>query len=571
MTTPTWYQDAIGYQIYPRSFADSNGDGVGDLRGIINKLDYLKSLGINLIWFSPFYPSPQFDVGYDVANYTDIDPEYGTLAEFDELLAECHKRGIRVMLDYVMNHTSEQHEWFQKSRQSRDNAYADWYMWHDGVDGEPPNDWEAGFGGSAWTFDEQRGQFYYHFFFKEQPDLNWNNPDVKEAMFNVVRFWLDRGIDGFRIDAISTLFEDPDLTPVNDDRSIAELWLERFESGGEWANHIGDKLRYQHGLPALYGVLRDLRKLVATEYPDRVLLGEESDVRLYGNGTDQLHSLFNFDWADISAPDAPRIRKMLQKRLAVVPDGAWECNTVGNHDRPRSFGKVKSGKHNIIRYEQALAVTMFLQGTPMFYYGEEIGMSDFYLEHLEQFRDNIGVWAYNALIDILGKSESDALKLSQEMVSRDKNRTPMQWENAPNAGFSPEGVETWLPMNPDFSKGINVADQESDPASILNRFRELTKVRHEYPSLRRGRFDMVNAAPQTVFGFWRHYEQESCIVAFNMSAEPVTASLGMTRVHKAYSNVSGGMVDPTQLRRFAPHLDLAALPLHPYEIFIGIV
>jgi alpha-glucosidase len=280
-----WWETIVFYQIYPRSFADTNNDGVGDIPGIIGKLDYLDWLGVKGIWLSPHYPSPQVDVGYDIADYTDVEPDYGTLVDFERMLAEIHKRDMKLILDLVLNHTSDQHRWFQESRSSKDNPKRDWYIWRDGVDGGPPNNWESEFGGPAWTYDEHTGQWYYHYFLKEQPDLNWRNPDLKAAMFDATRFWLDMGVDGFRLDALSTLFEDPDLTPHHSSHTAIDIlrrrWVGEPDDGVPFTALVSELFNYQLGLPEAFDLIRAFRVLV-DQYDDRFLVGETVDTRLLG-------------------------------------------------------------------------------------------------------------------------------------------------------------------------------------------------------------------------------------------------------------------------------------------------
>lgn len=568
MSLPKWWQDAIGYQIYPRSFADANDDGIGDLPGIIEKLDYIQSLGVTLLWLSPFYPSPLFDMGYDVADYTAIASEYGTLADFDRLIGEAHRRGIRIMLDVVLNHTSTEHPWFKASRASKDNRYRDWYIWRPGkAEGEPPNDWEAGFGGSAWEYDAQTNEWYYHYFFKEQADLNWRNPAVVRALHESLRFWLARGVAGFRLDAIEVIFEDEDLTPADFPLSILQLWIDSWENNeANWNNSFDAKMRHQVNLPEVHDAIRDLRQLTDS-YQQIVLLGETWGTELYLNGQDGIHSAYFFDWTDIASPNAPALRSALKKRLPKVPRGAWDCVTVGNHDRPRLWGKVaQADALDDRRYELVLATTMFLHGTPMFYNGEEIGMADVYLDNLSQFKDGIGLWAYHALVEH-GWSHEDAFTRTQQMIGRDKNRSPMQWANAPHAGFS--SLTPWLPVHPNYAEGVNVADQENDPESHLNRFRRLARVRREYVALRRGDFAVI-AGTGDVFAAWRHTRQQSLLLAINMSSEPQDAALGIQKARRAFSNY-GTLIPASEIQRENANFDLARLSLRPYEVFVGLV
>lgn len=530
MTTPTWWQNAICYQIYPRSFADSNGDGIGDLPGITAKLDYLQGLGVTALWISPFFPSPNFDWGYDVADYTAVAPEYGTLADFDTLLQQAHQRGIRILLDLVLNHTSDQHDWFQQSKSSRDNPYRDWYIWRDGgPNGEPPNDWEAIFGGSAWQYDETTGQFYYHYFFPEQPDLNWRNTAVKQAMFDAVRFWLDRGVDGFRLDAIGSVYEDPALPNTDVEASLAELFMDArtglFEEGG-WDAYRA-KMRYQQNLPEVYDLMADLRALI-DEYDERLLLGETAEVEYYGRGDNGLHSVFNFEVLNVQPPlNTAEIRRVLTERLPQIPEGAWESNTIGNHDRSRSYSFFADGTADRQRAQLALAMTLFLRGTPVIYYGEEIGMRDGTLpDNPDDFQDGLGTWFYHAVRRQRGLNHEEAWRLASYFC-RDRCRNPMQWADAPNAGFAPASVSPWIPANADYAEGINVAAQENDPTSMLAFFKSLTAVRQQNEALRLGNFDLVPDTGEALI-FWRTTAEQRCLVALNFGTEPVHLALGET-------------------------------------------
>jgi alpha-glucosidase len=551
--TPQWWQNAVCYQIYPRSYADSQGDGIGDLAGITRKLDYLQWLGIDALWVSPFNPSPQFDWGYDVSDYRDVDPEYGTLADFDTLLEEAHQRGIRILLDLVLNHTSDQHPWFQASRSSRDNPYRDWYIWRDGRAGTAPNDWEALFGGSAWQLDETTGQYYYHFFFPEQPDLNWRNPEVQQAILDTMRFWFDRGVDGFRLDAITHLFEAENLPDSGSEVSLEKLFFNIrmgvFDAGFE---KIGAKIRYQQHLPENHSAMQALRRL-ANAFPGRVLLGETMDPAYYGGGRDALHSVFNFDIIKPSL-DAGEIRAALLSRLTELPDGAWECNTIGNHDRRRSYSVFADGQHDDLRARAALGMTMFLQGTPVFYYGEEIGMQQLPPRSAAEFRDELAIQAYHSLVNRYGIDEATAFENVAAHSCRDGCRTPMQWDASPNAGFTSPDAVPWLPVHPNHQAGVNVADQQADPHSLLHFFRKLVQVRKKLQALRIGTMAIL---PDTgdLLVFWRELPDQACLVVLNFSSQAVNLPPAAHALRLAY--------------RSAPEAPEAGR-LAPYEIWIGV-
>jgi len=525
-----WWQKAVFYQIYPRSFADGNGDGIGDLRGITEKLDYLKDLGVDAIWLSPHYPSPQVDCGYDIADFVDVAPEYGTLEDFRHFLSAAHARGLRVILDLVLNHTSDQHAWFLESRSSRDNPKRDWYVWKDGVEGQPPNNWVSPFGGPAWEYHAHTGQYYYHFFFKEQPDLNWRNPQVKAAMWDVVRFWLEMGVDGFRLDAIGTIYEEEDLRPHTAGASLDDLYrLKRMAQTPEEhkaARAVEDAIfEHQHDLPGMHELMRELRSVV-DEYEDRVLIGETHDILYYGSGEDELHLIFNFPLMRNSDLTVERVRANQALRLAALPPGAWPCNTLGNHDSSRMFSYFGDGQNNDAQARMHLALLLTLKGTPVLYNGEEIGMSDTLITRLDQFRDPLSPLAYHQEIKLLGKPADEAL-LYAALSGRDKGRTPFQWSNAANAGFCPPGVTPWLPVNPDYARGVNFAEQVGQTGSLFETYRELLRTRRANPALVSGDYQLLIEDDPDCLIFLRACASQTCLVALNFSAQPQQVRLDM--------------------------------------------
>lgn len=568
MTELKWWQKAVFYQIYPRSFADGNGDGIGDFAGMISKLDYLKDLGVDAVWLSPHYPSPQFDCGYDIADYTDVEPEYGNLEDFTRFLVGLHARGMRLILDLVLNHTSHMHSWFLESRSSKDNPKRDWYIWKDGVNGGPPNNWYSTFGGSAWEYDEQTGQYYYHFFFKEQPDLNWRNPEVKQAMFDAVRFWLDLGVDGFRLDAIGTIFEVPEMT--NHDVPYTQAELSRMwrsaktdEEHKQMRKYFEAMFKMQVDQPGMHELMKELRQVVE-EYEDRMLVAEDSDIAYMGNGSDEIDLVFNFPLMRTPGKLTPaHIRKNQQERLAelaaVSPD-AWPCNTLGNHDSPRLFSRFGDGVHNAELARVNLALMLTLKGTPFLYNGEEIGMTDLMLEDISQFRDLLGVFYYNLMTKELGMPADEALKMANQS-SRDKNRTPMQWANEPNAGFSPAGVTTWLPVNPNYAEGVNVADQMNDPGSMLTFYKTLLAVRKSTPALIEGEYVSLEDEAETHLVFLRRSSAQTCLVVLNYSAE--NRELDLSKAGKS------ARVVYSSEKPAGNSIALAGVRVSPFEIFIG--
>jgi len=559
-----WWQKAVFYQVYPRSFADANGDGIGDLPGLIARLDDLKDLGIDAIWLSPHYPSPMIDCGYDIADYTAVAPEYGTLADFKRLLDEMHRRDLRLILDLVLNHTSHEHPWFVESRSSRDNPKRDWYVWKDGVDGGPPNNWNSTFGGPAWEYDPATGQYYYHYFFKEQPDLNWRNPEVKQAMFDAMRFWLDLGVDGFRLDAIGTIYEDPSYADHTSAYSQAELFsLERGEGRPELSESFMVEWKKMFGLqtdlPEIHDLMRALRRVV-DEYPDRMLVGETDDLAYCS--PDELHMVFNFPlmWSDQLTPQV--IRSNQAKRLAELPARAWPCNTLGNHDESRVYSHYGDGRNNDDLARLSLALMLTLKGTPFLYNGEEIGMTNLYLEDISQFRDTLGVFIYNVETGLFGIDPQAALQRAAKM-SRDRCRTPYQWKNAPNAGFCPPQVTPWLPVNPNYAAGVNFAEQKDDPASLLPFYKRLLRLRKETPALIGGDYSPLDSGDD-VFAFLRRIPGgQTCLVALSFSPLEQSvdlSALGRGRLEILYAGSTHAF----------PQDELpASLRLAGYEILIA--
>lgn len=557
MTMLKWWQRAVFYQIYPRSFADGNGDGIGDFTGMIAKLDYVQQLGIDAIWLSPHYPSPFLDCGYDIADYTAVAPEYGTLADFKAFLTGAHERGIRVVLDFVLNHSSDQHAWFQESRASRTNPKRDWYVWRDGRDGGPPNNWASIFGGSAWTYDPLTEQYYYHAFLKEQPDLNWRNPELKQAMWDAARFWLDLGVDGFRLDAIGTIFEHPDLP----DHTLARSANEILDANAMHKEEYAQLLAYQLKQPGLHELMQELRALV-DEYPgDRVLLGEDQDVAFHGNG-DELHLVFNFPLLETTRLTPAHIRANQARRLAELPPGAWPCNTLGHHDAPRLWSRFGDGVNNDALARLHVAFLLTMKGTPFLFNGEEIGMADLELTHIEQFRDTAAIKQYQMLTTQFGQAPATALQ-AVIASTRDRCRSPLQWSSAPNGGFSPAGVVTWLPVHTNHATGVNVAEQEGDPASLLNFYRRLLQLRRTTPALNAGEYEPLLTDQEAIFACWRHdmASGQRCLVLLNFSAQaqPVTLEVATS---------SGRLLFASSGRTAGP-LDLGALTLAPFEVIIA--
>jgi alpha-glucosidase len=481
-----WWQRGIIYQVYPRSFMDSDGDGVGDLAGIRSKLDYLQWLGVDAIWISPIYPSPMADFGYDISNYTDIDPIFGTLDDFDALLADAHGRGLKVLLDYVPNHTSDQHPWFLASRSSRGSAKRDWYIWHDPKPGGgPPTNWLANFGGGAWEWDEKTGQYYYHAFLKEQPDLNWRNPEVQDAMLKVLRFWLDRGVDGFRVDVMHHLVKDTafrDNPPNPDWRPGLSPYRELLTT-------------YTADLPEVQEIVAQLRSVVE-EYDDRMLVGEiylpvERLMAYYGASGKGAHLPFNFQL--IGLPwNAREIAAAVERYEALLPSYAWPNWVLGNHDKSRIATRVGPAQARV-----AAMLLLTLRGTPTMYYGDEIGMYDVPIP-VQQVQD-----PFEKNVPGLG-------------LGRDPERTPMQWSNDEQAGFTTG--KPWLPIAGDHTT-INIVLERDSPTSILTLYRRLIELRRAEPALSVGEFAPL-PGDDDLMAYIRKTDERRLLIVLNLGLKP---------------------------------------------------
>jgi alpha-glucosidase len=490
MADTPWWQTAVIYQIYPRSFLDADGDGIGDLRGIAARLDYLADLGVSAVWICPIFASPMADFGYDISDYTCIDPSFGTMADFDALTKAAHDRGLKVILDFVPNHTSDQHPWFRESRASRDNPKRGWYIWRDPIQpGVVPNNWLSEFGGSAWEFDELTGQYYYHAFLASQPDLNWRNPAVQSAMHEVMRFWLRKGIDGFRVDVIWHLVKDDQYrnNPINP----------QFRPG----DPPNRKLLpiYTVDLPEVHSVVGAMRRVI-DEFSDRVLVGEiylpiNRLMAYYGRDLSGLHFPFNFSL--IGTPwQARSIAKLIDEYEAALPPGAWPNWVLGNHDRPRIASRVG---HDQARVAAMLLLT--LRGTPTIYYGDEIGMEQVPVLP-EQIRDPL---------------ERNVPGLG---LGRDGARTPLQWDGTKYAGFSIG--KPWLPVAANYEQQ-NVAEQSRDPGSIYQLYRRLIALRRQQPTLRHGTYRPIVASGDLLL-YMREFAGDRILVALNLGSEPTTVA-----------------------------------------------
>lgn len=487
-----WWQRGVIYQVYPRSFQDTNRDGVGDLPGITSRLDHLSSLGVDALWISPVHPSPMADFGYDISDYVDVDPVFGTLEDFDALVDEAHRRGLKVLMDYVPNHTSEEHPWFQRSRSSRDDPRRDWYIWHDpSPDGGPPNNWLASFGGSAWEWDERTAQYYYHAFLAQQPDLNWRNPQVQEAMLDVLRFWLDRGVDGFRVDVLWHVIKDDEFRddPPNPD------WVPAHGPHSS-LDHV-----YSSDRPETHDMVLRMRE-VLDRYDERVLIGElylpvNRLMTYYGEDCGGAHLPFNFElmrvpWA------AAEVKHTVDGYEGLLPEGGWPNWVLGNHDKHRVASRVGPAQARV-----AAMLLLTLRGTPTLYYGDEIGMQDVPIPP-NRVRD-----PFEKSVPGLG-------------LGRDPERTPMQWDASENAGFT-TGVP-WLPLSADHAvRNVEVLDR--DPRSILWLYRRLLALRRSEGALSVGSYTPLDRHGE-VFAYMRRHGAERILVALNLSHDGQVYPLG---------------------------------------------
>jgi alpha-glucosidase len=485
MQENVWWQRGVIYQVYPRSFQDSNGDGIGDLKGISLRLEHLVDLGIDAIWISPIYPSPMRDFGYDISEYCDVHPIFGSLADFDALLKLAHARGLKVILDFVPNHTSNEHPWFQESRSSKLHPRRDWYVWRDAKpNGSPPNNWESEFGGPAWSFDKASGQYYYHAYLKQQPDLNWRNPQVEQAMCEVLRFWFDRGVDGFRVDAIHHLHEDEQCRDNPPDPN----WRPGMKPKKRW---VQSRTIDQ---PGVHASIRAMRQ-VADAYADRVMIGEaylpiDQLMAYYGADLTGFHLPFNFhlistDWK----PQA--VASLIETYEAALPVGGWPNWVLGNHDRTRVASRVGRAQARV-----ASMLLLTLRGTPTIYQGEEIGMVDTPIPpHLVQDPLEHNVPGFN--------------------LGRDPVRTPMPWSSEPHGGFTE--AQPWLPLNADADM-LNVATQANDPRSMLSLYRALIRLRRDNDVLSIGDFRLL-VVTEHILIYERRLGNQRVVVALNMTGQ----------------------------------------------------
>ena len=558
-----WWKHAVIYEIYPRSFQDSNGDGIGDLNGITSRMGYLQTIGIDAIWISPMYPSPQVDFGYDISDYQNVDPQYGTLADMGRLIAEAKKRDIRVCLDMVLNHTSDKHQWFIDAASSRTNTKHNWYVWSDGKAADapgvtdyqkkfehegrvPPNNWVSLFGGSAWEWVPAVHQFYYHKFYKQQPDLNWDNPDVEKAMFGAMRFWLDRGIAGFRLDAIPTLFEDPQL---RDERELGGI-------NAQGDPNLADD--YTNNLPRVHDVIRRMRTMIDSYPGDRVLIGEtylpntaEMDKWYGGEAKDELQlpmdMLVGFH-GDHDKPNAATFRSHIEEAETQI-HGSQPLFVFDNHDNVRAIDRYGDGTHDPLINNLLTTILFTTRATALTYYGEEIGMHTTTPTRREDVKDPIGITGW------------------PKEKGRDGERTPMQWTPGPQAGFS-TNPNTWLPIPPSY-KTTNVETETHEPDSQLHWFESLTAMRRKMPALRDGDMTMLDTANPDVLSYVRSAGSgSSVVVVMNCTGEPKTISLDLSTAKIAGRAVTTLATDAPALKS---NTTLTNITLPAFASWIGTV
>ena len=508
-----WWKESVVYQIYPKSFKDSNGDGVGDIRGIIQKLDYLKELGVNVLWISPMLESPQDDNGYDISDYRRIYEEYGTMEDYEELLCEAHKRSIRILMDLVVNHTSDEHNWFIESRKSKDNPYRDYYIWKDPVNGKEPNNWGGAFGGSAWEYDPQTQMYYLHLFSKKQPDLNWENEKVRQEVYDMMKFWCEKGIDGFRMDVISMISKD-----------------QRFPDGEMNNGLYGDFGPYCIHGPRVHEFLQEMNQKVLSKY-DIMTVGETAGVTIEeaqkyaGDDRNELNMVFQFEhvesgcgdygkWTTVKY-DFKEFKNIMIKWQEELQGKAWNSLFLGNHDQPRSVSRF--GNDNPVYRETSakmLATCIhMMQGTPYVYQGEELGMTNIYFDKLEDYRD---IESINYFKEFTGSGLMTPEHMMKCLMlrSRDNARTPMQWDDSKQAGFT-EG-EPWIKVNPNYKK-INAAQQLEDPDSVFHYYQKLIRLRKEKDIIVYGEFEPLYREDEQIFAYTRKQDQEKLLIVCNFS------------------------------------------------------
>ncbi|MCK6255693.1 alpha-glucosidase [Fictibacillus sp. KIGAM418] len=511
----TWWKDSTVYQIYPRSFNDSNGDGIGDINGIIEKLDYLKDLGIDVIWLSPVYKSPNDDNGYDISDYKKIMDEFGTMEDWERLLDEMHQRGLKLIMDLVVNHSSDEHPWFQESRKSKDNPYRDYFIWRPGKDGAEPNNWESCFSGSAWQYDEATGEYYLHLFSKKQPDLNWENPKLREEVYDMMKFWLDKGIDGFRMDVINFISKVPGLPEAHNPSGKTYAW------GGDY---------FMNG-PRIHEYMQEMNKEVLSHY-DVMTVGEmpgvdTEEAALYtADERDELNMVFQFEHVDLDAGPGGKwdlkplelkdLKATFTKWQKGLEGKGWNSLYLNNHDQPRMVSRFGNDKEYRVESAKMLATFLhMMQGTPYVYQGEEIGMTNVQFETIEEYQDIETLNMYHEKV-IDGGEDPGQVMESIYVKGRDNARTPIQWDDSENAGFT-EGTP-WLKVNPNY-KEINAKQAVEDPVSVYHYYKKLIQLRKENEIIVYGSYDLILEDHPQIYAYTRTLGDEKLVVILNFSGD----------------------------------------------------
>ncbi|RSK47846.1 glycoside hydrolase family 13 protein [Bacillus canaveralius] len=517
----TWWKESVIYQIYPRSFNDSNGDGIGDLQGITEKLDYLKELGVDVIWLSPVYKSPNDDNGYDISDYQDIMDEFGTMQDWEKLLTEVHNRGMKLIMDLVVNHSSDEHKWFVESRKSKDNPYRDYYVWRPGKDGREPNNWESAFSGSAWQYDEATEEYYLHLFSKKQPDLNWENPDLRKEVYKMMTWWLDQGIDGFRMDVINFISKQPGLPDA---------------PNREGKKYVGGGRFYMNG-PRIHEFLHEMNNEVLSKY-DIMTVGEMPGVtvdeaKLYtGDDRKELDMVFQFEHVDLdSGPngkwdlrplDLRDLKQSITKWQTGLNGEGWNSLYLNNHDQPRMVSRFgDDGKYRVESAKMLATFLHMLQGTPYIYQGEEIGMTNVRFDSIKDYKDIEILNMYKEKV-IEGNESHDKVMESIYVKGRDNARTPFQWDDSEHAGFTTG--EPWLKINPNYHE-INAKQAVKDHNSVYHYYRKLIKLRKQHPIIVYGDYQLILPEDKQIFAYTRSLENEKLLVITNFSGESVPFSL----------------------------------------------
>ncbi|MCH4009157.1 glycoside hydrolase family 13 protein [Companilactobacillus sp.] len=542
--TKKWWQGSVVYQVYPRSYQDSNGDGIGDLPGLTQRLPYIKKLGADVIWLNPIYKSPDKDNGYDISDYRSIQPAYGTMDDFDTMLESAHKQGLKILMDLVVNHTSDKHEWFEQSRQSKDNPYSDYYIWRDPVDGHAPNNWGSYFSGPAWTYEPKRGQYYLHLFAPGQPDLNWENPKVRQEVYSLMKFWLDKGVNGFRMDVINLISKPAGLPDAPQAPGAPYGNVEPLVSDG----------------PRLNEFLHEMNLEVLSKY-DIMTVGEmpgstpEDAIEYTGLKSNELNMVFQFEHVGLAANPDKKLGKWndqpiqlvdLKKALSrwqVELDGkGWNSLYWNNHDQPRAVSRFATDDPKYrVKAAKMLGTTLhMMQGTPYVYEGEELGETNVHYQKLDQYEDIESINAYHQLVEKDQAVDGPTMLKYMENMSRDNARTPMQWDDSDNAGFTTG--KPWFALNPNYNE-INAKSQVDDPNSVFNYYRQLIDLRHNSDLITLGTYEEIDPDDNEVFAYRRHYQGQTLLVISNFTDQTVQRDYGQANAKRLIGNYEDSQND----------------------------